>query len=108
MTLRILFILTILANMGDNLTTYLALTSPVHPGNIITEANPLARYLFEQIGLVPGLLFDMLVTVGVLYYLMNWNVAPYKLKVFIFGTILAIVTWAVVNNTLVLYSGAFV
>ena len=53
---------TLLLSAADHWTTYLCLRSPVQ-GFEVTEANPLAAWLFSNLGLVEGLLLDSVVTV---------------------------------------------
>ena len=54
--------LMLLFTAADHWTTYLCLRAPVD-GWVVTEANPLAEWLFNSMGLVPGLLFDSVVTI---------------------------------------------
>jgi len=56
-----LAIATLALSAADHWTTYLCLRSPVL-GWQVTEANPISQWLFEAIGLVPGLLLDSAVT----------------------------------------------
>ena len=52
--LRLLATLTVLLSLADHWTTYLCLREPV-TGWSVTEANPLANWLFDLTGLLPGL-----------------------------------------------------
>ena len=54
----VLGVLVLLLNTLDNTTTFLCLRSPV-PGFEVIEANPLARWLFDAVGLTEGLVFEM-------------------------------------------------
>ena len=108
MALKVLYILILISNFFDDLTTYLALTSKPAPGHVIVEANPIARVLFETIGLVPGLVFEFFLTVVLLYWVMKSTALPHKLKVGMFVAIFVITTWAVLNNTAILQSGAII
>lgn len=108
MTLKILFVLLILANLGDNISTYLALTLPAKEGMLISEANPIAAWIFEAMGLVKGLVFEFVVSVMLFYWLMGVKDIPYKWKVVIFVGILIPTVYAVINNVWILTSGAFI
>lgn len=61
-------LLVLLFNVVDNATTFLCLRSPV-PGYEVIEANPLARWLFDSMGLIPGLVFEMAITTGAVGFL---------------------------------------
>ena len=52
--LRLLALLTLMLSASDHWTTYLCLRRPVD-GFDVTEANPLAAWLFDSVGLVEGL-----------------------------------------------------
>ncbi len=51
----LLGVLVMVFNVADNTTTFLCLRQPV-PGFEVFEANPLARWLFEVLGLAEGLI----------------------------------------------------
>lgn len=67
----------------DHWTTYLCLRQPV-PGFAIREANPVAAWLFEQLGLLPGLCLDSAVTVAGVAFLLSTPRVPSSAKAFIF------------------------
>ena len=98
MTLKILFVLLILAFLGDNISTYFALSLPAKEGLLISEANPIAAWIFEAMGLVKGLIFEFVLSIGLLYWLMGVKTIPYKWKVVIFAGILIPTVYAVINN----------
>jgi hypothetical protein len=95
--LHALAMLTVLLSAADHWTTYLCLRRSL-PGWQVTEANPLADWLFESVGLVEGLLFDSAVTVGaVLFLLGTRHLSPTSKQLF-FGFISLWTGYAVVNN----------
>ena len=87
----------LLVTLGDHYTTWVCLRAPI-PGWDITEANPLADYLFQVFGLVPGLLIDSLATVIAVTWLYHTPVFSGKLKIGGFLAATALTTYAVVNN----------
>jgi hypothetical protein len=50
--------LVVLMNLADNATTFLCLRAPV-PDFELVEANPAGSWLFDTVGLLPGLIFEM-------------------------------------------------
>ncbi|MGH0030025.1 MAG: hypothetical protein ACQGVC_09560 [Myxococcota bacterium] len=95
--MRLLALLTLLVSAADHWTTYLCLRSPV-PGWNVTEANPLADWLFTTAGLVPGLMIDSAVTIaGVSFLVVTRNVPPVAKGVF-FTVVIAWTSLAVLNN----------
>lgn len=95
--LHILALLTLLLTAADHWTTYLCLRSPV-PGFDVREANPLAEWLFQSLGLVPGILVDSAVTLLAIAFLLSTALIPRAAKrVFLLATC----AWtgvAVLNN----------
>ena len=59
--LRLLAGFTLLLTGADHWTTYLCLRMPVEGWEVI-EANPLADWLFQVMGLVPGPAIDTAIT----------------------------------------------
>ena len=57
-------LLVIFFDLLDNFTTFVCLTAdPLKTANaVLVEANPLARWLFEAVGLTQGLIFSTAVT----------------------------------------------
>ena len=95
--MRILALLTLVASAADHWTTYLCLRAPVS-GWQVAEANPLADWLFQSIGLVPGLLLDSALTVCALGFVLMTRLIPLPLKS---GFLTAVLLWtgvAVANN----------
>ena len=82
---------------ADHWTTYLCLRESV-PGFQVTEVNPLAAWLFEAVGLVPGLALDSVITLGAVAFLVTTHRLPPPAKVLF---LLAVSGWtaaAVANN----------
>ena len=93
--------LVVLFNLADNATTFLCLRRPV-PGFEVIEANPLARWLFESVGLVEGLVFEMLVTMAAVGFLIWTTRISHRTKLFILAVLVALPAWAASNNYLVI------
>jgi hypothetical protein len=95
--LRVLALLTVIVSAADHWTTYVCLRAPV-PGWSVAEANPVADWLFQTLGLVPGLLLDTVITLCAVVFLLTTSAIPRTLC----AAFLAVVTvWtavAVVNN----------
>ena len=83
--------------LADHWTTYLCLRSPV-PGWEVTEANPLADWLFSSVGLGTGLLVDSVLTLVAVGFLLGTTLIPRRAKSGFFLAIAAWTGWAVVNN----------
>jgi hypothetical protein len=64
----------------------------------VTEANPLADWLFESLGLVPGLLVDTAITLVAVAFLLTTRFLPRDAKRLFFGFVVAWTAYAVVNN----------
>ena len=95
--MRVLALLTVLVSAADHWTTYLCLRSPVEGWNV-TEANPLAGWLFGTLGLVPGLMLDSVVTVGAVAFLMVTSVIPRGLCAAFLAFVCVWTAVAVANN----------
>jgi len=86
-----------LVSLADHWTTYLCLRGSV-AGWEVTEANPLAEWLFARVGLTEGLILDTCVTLIVLAILVRTpRIAP-SLKLGALGVLIATTGWAVANN----------
>jgi len=92
-----LAIATLALSAADHWTTYLCLRAPV-AGWQVVEANPLAEWLFGNLGLVPGLLVDSIVTVLAVMFLLTTTQIPKLAKHMFFGLVIAGTGVAVVNN----------
>ena len=96
--LHVLVGLTLMLTAADHWTTYLCLRTPV-PGWQVTEANPLADWLFRSFGLVPGILIDSAVTLVAVAFLLGTPLVPRPAKGAFFLVVVVWTGWAVVNNT---------
>ncbi len=101
MLLKLLAVGVILASTADHWTTYLCLRAPV-TGFDVTEGNPLAAWLFGQVGLVPGLLLDSLITLFAVFVVVKTELVPHGLKIAFFGAVVAWTGLAVANNVAIL------
>lgn len=95
--MHVLAALTLLVSAADHWTTYVCLRAPISDWHV-TEANPIADWLFHSIGLVPGLLVDSGVTVGAVLFLAVTHRIPDAVKRGIFGVLIAVTAVAVVSN----------
>lgn len=89
--------LALLFSLADHWTTYLCLRGAV-AGWEVTEANPLAAWLFERFGLAEGLLIDTLVTALVLTFLVRTSRVSRAAKMAALGVLIGTTSWAVANN----------
>jgi hypothetical protein len=92
-----LALLTLILSAADHWTTYLCLRTS-HDGWEISEANPLADWLFGSLGLVPGLLVDSVVTLAAVAFLLSTRHLSNDAKFGFFALISAWTGFAVVNN----------
>lgn len=95
--LHLLAVLALLVSLADHWTTYLCLRAHV-AGWEVTEANPLADWLFTRFGLAEGLVIDTLVTALVLAFLVRTPRIARPLKLGALGVLIATTAWAVSNN----------
>ena len=95
--MRTLAMLTVLISAADHWTTYLCLRSPV-PGWQVSEANPVADWLFQTLGLVPGLLLDSAVTLVAVGFLLTTNLIPRTLRAGFLAFVTVWTCFAVANN----------
>ncbi len=91
----------ILANVVDNVTTYMALTAST-PGVRLFEANPLADWGFQRIGMVPFLVVEFLLTAAILVWLIRCKEIGNWTKLAILSCLLALAGGAAINNFLIL------
>lgn len=89
--------LVILFNLADNTTTFLCLNRPI-PGFTVIEANPLARLLFDTIGLLEGLVVEMAITLVAVGFLVFTRRLSPQLKLIVLTVLIILPAWAVVNN----------
>jgi hypothetical protein len=103
MNLTALLILAVwLLTAGDHYTTWLALHAPV-PGWEVTEANPIARWLFGTFGLVGGLAVDSVLTFVAGIWGYRARVAE-ETKIVVCLVICLTTGYAIWNNAQALYS----
>ncbi|HXV37253.1 MAG TPA: hypothetical protein VEC18_08890 [Myxococcota bacterium] len=81
----------------DHWTTYLCLREPF-AGWEVTEANPLSSWLFQTVGLVPGLLVDSALTIAAVVFLLKTTRLPLPVKHGFLGLVVLATAVAVVNN----------
>lgn len=95
--LRGLAVLTLILTCADHWTTYLCLRVPVS-GWKVSEANPLADWLFQLAGLVPGLAIDTAVTLTAIAFLLATTRLGPNVKVSLLGFIAVTTGYAVASN----------
>ena len=95
--MRTLILLIVLVSAADHWTTYLCLRAPVE-GWQVAEANPLANWLFQAIGLVPGLLLDSAITLLSMAFLFGTRLLPQTIKNAFLALVLVWTSVAVMNN----------
>jgi len=101
--LHILAYLTLLLTAADHWTTYLCLKSPV-PGFDVSEANPIADWLFQTLGLGPGILLDSAVTLVAIGFLVWTALIPSAAKRVFLMVVIGWTGYAVVNNLHAIYT----
>jgi hypothetical protein len=92
-----LAIATLALSAADHWTTYVCLRNPV-AGWLVTEANPISEWLFQTVGLVPGLLVDSAVTVAALAFLLTTHRVPNFVKKGFLSLVVVATGYAVINN----------
>jgi hypothetical protein len=95
--LQLLASLALLFSLADHWTTYLCLRAQV-AGWDVTEANPLADWLFQNFGLAQGLWIDTVVTALVLFFLVRTRHIARSVKLAALGVLIATTAYAVANN----------
>jgi hypothetical protein len=81
----------------DHWTTYVCLRASV-PGWEVTEANPLAAWLFDSVGLGTGLVIDTAVTAAAVLFVHRTRVLPSPVKSLCLLLLVATTGYAVANN----------
>ena len=89
--------ITVLLTAADHWTTYLCLRAPVS-GWSVSEANPLAEWLFGSVGLAEGLLMDSAVSAVAIAFLLVTKLIPKTAKHLFFGFVAFWTGFAVINN----------
>lgn len=95
--LRFFAFTTILLTCADHWTTWLCLKDPVQGWNV-SEANPVADWLFQSAGLSGGLMIDSLVTLGAVAFVLTTPVFDRSVKVGLLAVITCATGYAVANN----------
>lgn len=95
--LRLFAGITIGLTCADHWTTYLCLHAPVE-GWAVTEANPVAQWLFEHAGLGAGLAIDSALTVAAIAFLSLTHTLAREVKVGLLAIIAFSTGYAVVSN----------
>lgn len=95
--MQILAALALLFSLADHWTTYLCLHNHV-AGWDVTEANPIAGWLFAHFGLAQGLWIDTFVTAVVLGFLVQTPRIGRPVKMCALGVLISTTAWAVANN----------
>ena len=93
----VLAVLAVCLNGLDNLTTYLCLSTDVD-GFQVYEANPLAAWSFDRVGLESGLVVEMLMSIGAIAFLVATPLFPPRVKLGLLMVLVALPGWAVANN----------
>jgi hypothetical protein len=94
---QMLAALALLFSLADHWTTYLCLRAHV-AGWQVTEANPLAEWLFRRFGLAEGLWIDTAVTVLVLIFLVQTGRIGRPAKLAALAVLVSTTAYAVANN----------
>jgi hypothetical protein len=89
--------LALLFALLDHFTTWLCLRAPI-PGWEIREANPLAAWLFERVGLIEGLAIDTGVTALALVLVAYAARMPRAARLSLLGLLIGTSAFAVANN----------
>ena len=92
-----LAIATLALSAADHWTTYVCLRHPVSGWEVV-EANPISDWMFQVIGLVPGLVLDSLVTVAAVAFLLSTRRVPNFVKKGFFALVVVSTGYAVINN----------
>lgn len=95
--LRLFAITTLLLTCADHWTTYVCLQAPVE-GWQVTEANPVADWLFGWAGLGGGLLIDSAITLAAVAFLAKTRSIDGQWKTALLALITLSTGYAVVNN----------
>ena len=99
--LRLLCALALALALVDHATTYFCLRTPQAAAGLVAEGNPLAAWLFERMGVGPGLLLDTAVTALALGILLRTSRLPGALRLALAGSVAVASGLAAVNNLLV-------
>ena len=95
--LRALAVFTLALTGADHWTTWICLRAPVE-GWLVTEANPVADWLFRSLGLANGLAVDSLVTLAAVVFLVRTPSFERSVKMGLMAIIACSTAYAVGNN----------
>jgi len=95
--LRLLTLTTILLTGADHWTTYLCLRAPID-GWLVSEANPIAEWLFRWVGLGAGLVIDSAITIAAVSFLAVTHLFDRTVKIGLLAIIVVSTGYAVLNN----------
>lgn len=93
----ILAALTLGLSAADHWTTWVCLRRPVSGWDVV-EANPISDWLFQTVGLVPGLMLDSVITVVAIGFVIATPRMPNSVKAICLAFISSWTAYAVVNN----------
>ena len=93
--------LAFLFNAADNLTTYWCLSSPID-GFEIYEANPLAAWGFQLIGLEFGLWLETVLCGAAILFLLYSPLFGFRARMALLAVLAALPAGAAANNLLVM------
>jgi len=97
----VLALLALVFNAADNWTTYVCLTTPVSVYDVY-EANPLAAWGFDTIGLGLGLWIEMGLCVIATSFLLWSNLLDLRVRIALLALLAILPAGAAVNNLLVM------
>jgi hypothetical protein len=89
--------LAVLINLMDNATTFVCLHEP-RRGFEVYEANPVARWIFDSIGLLEGLLLETALTTAAVAFVVITAAIPPRSKLVLLAGLVLLPAWAVANN----------
>jgi hypothetical protein len=82
---------------ADHWTTWICLRAPV-AGFEVSEGNPLAAWLFREVGVGTGILIDTAVSLFGAAFLLATPLVPRTVKALFFSGVVLWTGWAVANN----------
>jgi len=89
--------LVLLFNLLDNATTFLCLQAAT-PSFEVFEANPVARFIFDHMGLFEGLMIETAITTAAVGFLVWTDRIPSTFKLVLLGVLATLPAWAALNN----------
>ena len=89
--------LVLLFNLADNATTFFCLraASPIFE---VFEANPVAAWTFDKLGLAGGLILETVITTAAVAFLIHTDRIPANPKLVLLATLAVLPAWAAINN----------